>query len=148
MHVDICHHVSNHACVLFMLTISIHMCTDMYLTTCVYASTVVSYEHFYPWHTCTARVLSIYLSVLKLSRKFICSTNDTACVMYYKGVNICGIFSETAPLQRYTAFCIVWLSMAILGGFWGFQKLVRIGLWLASGLLARRLKRSRNSRSR
>ena len=37
--------------------------------------------------------------------------NDTTYSTGNEGQNICVDFSETARLKRYTAFCIVWVSV-------------------------------------
>ena len=39
--------------------------------------------------------------------------NDITYSTGNEGQNICVDFSETAPLQRYTASCIVWLSSLV-----------------------------------
>ena len=63
---------------------------------------------------CVCLSLSVSLSVCSHSySKFIRSKNGTTYQMHNKGVKFCGIFSETSPLQRYTASCIVWISMQL-----------------------------------
>ena len=52
--------------------------------------------------------LLVCLFVLKLAcGKFIPSTNDTTYLTHNKGVKLCGIFSETAPLQSQSPSNIV-----------------------------------------
>ena len=66
------------------------------------------HKTYYPWHACTARVvlfcLSVSLSVPKLAfSKFIHSTNNTSYLTHNnKGAIICGIFSEAAPMQKFS----------------------------------------------
>ena len=51
----------------------------------------------------------VVLSVPKLvCSKFIRSTNNISYLKHNKGVIICGIFSETAPLQRSSTPSVEW----------------------------------------
>ena len=71
-----------------------------------------------PWCTCAARVtvlgsvcVFVCVSIQHLtSRASFCPENHITYSMGNEGQKVCVDFSETAPLQRYTASCIVWLQ--------------------------------------